>query len=284
MGTLGDLGRTAWKTFGKPLFTAAIEPPRGSADGEDSLSDTGAPTTTRGIAPPPRAGPSVYQSIVGKVVPGLAETIFDRMKAQHATEMAIQEAEAAARLQEQAASRAISIRQKEAEQRKLEREMERGELSELYRPTQSAGQSQQQASEFMEMMGKRYPNIFQKFPQYLGLIGNQALGALMAPADPSDPLYAQKALGELEFEISQAEARLTAGSQPTMPQNAFKGLPPVAKLPYLNKPRGFRGADKKSPSEITALDKIKQGLLGSKKGKGQRRPLRGAGVAAVFDA
>lgn len=285
---IGNLGEKAWDTFGKPLFTAttgislpSTEPSEAQESAEET--PTRAPTTTRGL--PHRGGPSVYQSVVGKVVPALAETIFDRMRAQHATDMAIREAEAATRLQEQAATRAAESRQKEALQKKIEREMEREELAALYQPTQSAGQSQLQASEFADTMARRYPNVFQKFPQYLGLIGNQALGALMAPADPSDPLYAQKALGELEYEISQAEARVTAGAQPTIPQHAFKGLPPVAKLPHLGKPKGFRGTTKKSPSEAAeTLDKIKQGLLGSKKGKGQRRGMRGGGVAAVFDA
>lgn len=290
LDTLYNIGKTIWDTVGVPLF--------GQSDAQSPTS----PTTTI-IAPagpaPPRASKApgregVLPFLLKKVVPVVAQSFLSQSEARQATSLAQEEAETASRLRRRedknAAKRAVQTRAQESQQRAIEREMERAEITGLARSDRSDAQSRQQAAEFSQMMMRRYPQLFHSFPQYAPLVESQALGALLAPADPTDPLYAQKALGEIEYNLGLAESRIVSTTLPPEAPPAPAQTPSM-RLQQLPAARRFRSDTPaarpvaESPTKAkAALDRIKKGLLGSKKGNGRRSSLFGSGLASVFDA
>lgn len=302
---LSSVGSWLWRNVGKPIFGKRTR----------SRSSSMGPTTTEGSAPttrttdtplppkgtawaPPSRKEGVIPKVLKKVLPAVVQWSLDTQKAQQATDLAKEEAEKAAALQRQLADEAIERQYTDAQMRAQQRANEREELAEQYRSEQGESASRQQAAEFTTMMAKRYPNLFKEFPQYMGIIEGQALGALMAPADPSDPLYAQKALGEIEYNLSLAEARVRATAKaPALMEPMI--IPPeptmVSKLPALGRPAGYRDRrplntlPTSTATSTAQADRLRKTLRAAqrrqalKSGNGPRRRA-GKGLVTVFDA
>lgn len=71
----------------------------------------------------------------------------------------------------------------------------------------SLTQSRDQAATFLRSLKSRYPQVFSRFPQYEALVLNKVTEAL-TNQDTEDPFYAQKAMGELEYEIAQIQSQI----------------------------------------------------------------------------
>jgi hypothetical protein len=74
-----------------------------------------------------------------------------------------------------------------------------------------AEQADQEAHQSLQTLKNRYPAVFSAHPQYYDHLHDQIMAAIMSPIDPTDPLYVQKALGAIEYQLALEQSRL----QPT---------------------------------------------------------------------
>lgn len=121
-------------------------------------------------------------------------------------------------------------------------------MASLARSEASTTQYQQQAGAYLRLLKSRYPNVFALRPELERYAEGQLLGALLSPADPSDPMYVQKALGELEFQLARAQQQLTMQGFPEYvptPTTVQKKYP---EAPSWSKPK----AKKKGKGHTTA--------------------------------
>lgn len=150
-------------------------------------------------------GPSKYQTAA-------AELERQKLTTEHLKSLALIERDA-------------SISQHRAELER-HRDKRRGEEAALFAQRQKAAQALarypvaedaymgtpaaalQEASSQVSSLMSRYPGVFAQHPGYARLLTDQIVAAMLAPLDTTDPLYLQKTLGELEYQIALEQARL----------------------------------------------------------------------------
>jgi len=169
----------------------------------------------------------------------------------------------------------LEAAQREARFQEREREITAAEerLASLPRSEASTTQSQQQAAAYLRLLKSRYPNIFALRPELGPYVEGQVLGALLAPADPTDPLYLQKVVGELEFQLARAQQQIDPSLDYTPPEQPPPGQKKYAEAPLWSKP----GPKKKKGKGYTTA------LLGCGAAPPRRHAMFGGGVAAVID-
>jgi len=71
-----------------------------------------------------------------------------------------------------------------------------------------AVEASKEAEGLLRTLTTRYPAVFGAHPEYQNMLLDQLVAAIQSPLDPSDPLYVQKVLGSLEYQLALEQARL----------------------------------------------------------------------------
>jgi hypothetical protein len=129
------------------------------------------------------------------------------------------ESEKQAERERQAAEHAFEL---EERRRKAASEEARAERERLLAAASQSGpstsQSRQVASDAAANLERKYPAAFKALPRLRKQTEDQILGALLNPADPTDPSYFNKALGEIEHNISLTNYRLDPSGATSPPE------------------------------------------------------------------
>lgn len=129
-----------------------------------------------------------------------------------------QAAQAASALAHQQAMQSLELEQKRKGLLEEERARERARLqSAASQSGQSITQSREVAASFADQMRARYPAAFKAFPNLYSQTEGQVLAAQISPADPTDAMYLNKVLGEIEFNIATTSHRLDPTSAEPAP-------------------------------------------------------------------
>jgi len=181
-------------------------------------------------------------------------------------------------LQQEAAREQLELEEarREAIFQEREREISAAEqrLASLPRSEASTTQSLQQAAAYLRLLKSRYPNIFALRPELGPYVEGQILGALLAPADPTDPLYVQKVVGELEFQLARSQQQIAPSLDYTPPEQLSPGQKKYPEAPSWSKPS--KPKKKKGKGHTTAL-------LGCEAAPPKPHTMFGGGVSAVLD-
>jgi hypothetical protein len=177
--------------------------------------------------------------------------------------------------------RRLAAEEKRREAAEAKAEKEREEFARRHAPSeQSVTQSRGQAELFIRQLKQRYPMTFQQYPQYEKGLLEQVLGALLAPEDPSDPLAAQKTIGDIEMRIAQIESRINPrGAEAPQYTPDVRSLRPTGQ--YRTSQTSRRGmassAGRGAPLGLCDRGRRTSGLR-------QLRPNVGGGIAGVLRA
>lgn len=218
-------GGSIWSTLGSYALKGLSGLGRYALKGLSSLWEAGKSALKT-------AAPGIISSVAEGATKYLTEPSQAEKDAMRAEEARIRAEEARREqdLQLELEERRESAEAKRAEERERAMAAKRAQLA----PSeQSIGQFREQAARFISQLKARYPATFSQYPQYGPQLEQKILGAFMSPEDPSDPLAAQKVLGDIEYQIAAIEGRIN----PTGPARVEYGAPEIESL---RGPRSYR--------------------------------------------